>query len=98
VGPEPTPSPPLEKITEPVQILDNARQALASDDIERATTAYRRLVKKKEQLETVIDDLRTALERDPNKPDLWQVLGDAYMENDQLTEAINAYKRGMEVA
>jgi cytochrome c-type biogenesis protein CcmH/NrfG len=49
------------------------------------------------ELERVIEDLRTALERDPKKPDLWQVLGDAYMKNDQLTEAIDAYKRGMEV-
>ena len=95
---EPVPSPPKEKVTEPAQILDNARQALASDDISQAVTGYRTLIKKKVELERVIEDLRTALERDPNEPDLWQVLGDAYMENDQLTEAINAYKRGMEVA
>ncbi|UCF60414.1 MAG: tetratricopeptide repeat protein [Anaerolineaceae bacterium] len=95
---EPVPSPPKEKVTEPLQILDTARQALASDDIDQAVTDYRRLIKKKVELDRVIEDLRTALERDPNKPDLWQVLGDAYMENDQLTEAIDAYKRGMEVA
>jgi tetratricopeptide (TPR) repeat protein len=95
---EPAPSPPLEKATEPLQILDHARQALAADDIDQAVTAYRRLIKKKVELERVIEDLRTALERDPMRPDLWQVLGDAYMENDLLTEAIDAYKRGMEAA
>jgi tetratricopeptide (TPR) repeat protein len=95
---EPAPSPPLEKATEPLQILDHARQALAGDDIDQAATGYRRLIKKKVELEKVIEDLRTALERDPKRPDLWQVLGDAYMENDQLTEAIDAYKRGMEAA
>ena len=95
---EPAPSPPIEKATEPLQILDHARQALAADDIDQAATGYRRLIKKKVELEKVIEDLRTALERDPKRPDLWQVLGDAYMENDQLTEAIDAYKRGMEAA
>jgi cytochrome c-type biogenesis protein CcmH/NrfG len=56
------------------------------------------MIERKQDLETVISDLKRALERYPNLPTLWQSLGDAYMKDDQLNEAIKAYQRGMEVA
>ncbi len=87
-----------EPLTEPTQLLQSARQALGAGDAGRALSDYRKLIDRKEDIETVIKDLRRAAERYPNLPKVWQALGDAYMKADQLPEAINAYKRGMEVA
>jgi tetratricopeptide (TPR) repeat protein len=79
-------------------LLERSRQALASGDIQSATEMYGDLVKRKESLESVIEDLRIAVDRTPDNADLWQVLGDAYMRDDQTDEAIDAYRKGMEAA
>ena len=87
------------KYKEPAsQLLQGARQALTAGDAGRALSDYKKLIERKQDLDTVISDLEHALERYPNLPSMWQVLGDAYMKSDQLQEAINAYQRGMEVA
>ncbi len=79
-------------------LLKSARQALAAGDAGRALSDYKKMIERKQDLETVISDLKRALERYPNLPTMWQSLGDAYMKDDQLNEAIKAYQRGMEVA
>ncbi len=87
------------KYKEPAsQLLQGARQALTAGDAGRALSDYKKLIERKQDLDTVIEDLEHALERYPNLPTMWQVLGDAYMKTDQLQEAIKAYQRGMEVA
>ena len=98
IKPPPSPPKPKKPVKDYSQLLETARQALASDDFSRAITDYGTLISNRLEVEKVIEDLRTALERDPDVPGLWQVLGDAYMKNDQLSEAISAYRRGMEVA
>jgi tetratricopeptide (TPR) repeat protein len=87
-----------EPMTEPTQLLQSARQALGAGDAGRALSDYRKLIERKQDIETVIKDLQRAAERYPNLPKVWQALGDAYMKADQLPDAIKAYKRGMEVA
>ncbi len=92
-------APSKSKYKEPAsQLLQGARQALTAGDAGRALSDYKKLIERKQDLDTVISDLEHALERYPNLPTMWQVLGDAYMKSDQLQEAINAYQRGMEVA
>jgi tetratricopeptide (TPR) repeat protein len=87
------------KYKEPAsQLLQGARQALTAGDAGRALSDYKKLIERKQDLDTVISDLEHALERYPNLPTMWQVLGDAYMKSDKLQEAISAYQRGMEVA
>ncbi|MGH2605446.1 MAG: BTAD domain-containing putative transcriptional regulator, partial [Anaerolineales bacterium] len=76
--------------------LEMARLALAAGDFTLAVMHYGGLIKKKRNLELVIEDLRGALGRDPRRPNLWQALGDAYMKTNRLPEAIDAYRRGME--
>ena len=89
----------LSKYKEPAsQLLQGARQALTAGDAGRALSDYKKLIERKQDLETVINDLEHALERYPNLPTMWQALGDAYMKAGQLQEAIKAYQRGMEVA
>jgi cytochrome c-type biogenesis protein CcmH/NrfG len=56
------------------------------------------LIKGRRSLEAVITDLQIALDRSPENATLWQSLGDAYMKADQVSEAIDAYRRGMEAA
>ncbi len=96
------PPPPIPVYKEPPtdaqMLLKSARQALAAGDAGRALVDYKKLIERKQDIETVIDDLKRALDRYPNLPTLWQALGDAYMKDDQLNEAIKAYQRGMEVA
>jgi predicted Zn-dependent protease len=87
-----------ERGMEETHVLDNARRALRSGDIERAATEYGVLIKRKLEIGTVITELRDYLESEPQVPVLWQILGDAYMKADRLPEAIEAYRRGMEVA
>jgi tetratricopeptide (TPR) repeat protein len=92
---EEAPSPEVRKKEDP---LERSRQALASGDTQAAVEMYGDLVKRKESLDSVIEDLRIAVDRTPDNADLWQILGDAYMRDDQTDEAIDAYRKGMEVA
>jgi tetratricopeptide (TPR) repeat protein len=87
-----------EPPTEAEIILQGARQALAAGDAGRALSDYKKMINRKQELNTVIEDLEEALDRYPNLPTMWQALGDAYMKADRLAEAIQAYQRGMEVA
>jgi len=92
---EEAPSPEVRKKEDP---LERSRQALASGDTQAAVETYGDLVKRKESLDRVIEDLRIAVDRTPDNADLWQILGDAYMRDDQTDEAIDAYRKGMEAA
>lgn len=97
----PEPEPPTgyrEPLTAAEILLQSARSALAAGDAGRALSDYRKLIDRKQDLETVIQDLKSAVEKYPNLAKMWQALGDAYMKADRLPEAIKAYQRGMEVA
>jgi cytochrome c-type biogenesis protein CcmH/NrfG len=78
--------------------LDKARTGLASGDLEGALKHYTSLIKRKREIDTVIEDLRAVLSRGWKAPGVWQALGDAYMKTDRLEEAVEAYKRGLEAA
>jgi len=67
-----------------------------SGDIEGALLHYGALIKKKRQLNTVIDDLKSVVDRATMPPAVWQALGDAYMKADRLPEAIESYRHGLE--
>jgi cytochrome c-type biogenesis protein CcmH/NrfG len=75
-----------------------ARQALAVGDYPRAAAEYGVIIKRKYQLDEVTSELELALNRNPKAVPLWQALGDAYMKNDRLPDAITAYERGVAAA
>lgn len=81
---------------EEAEVLDNARQALAIGDIDRATAQYGMLIKSSKRLDEIIEDLKNAVEGEETAAAIWQLLGDAYMKADRLNESIDAYRRGME--
>jgi cytochrome c-type biogenesis protein CcmH/NrfG len=77
------------------EVLNSARQALASGDQQRAAAQYGILIKRKKRLDDVIRDLENAVAQADDQPAIWQVLGDAYMKADRLDESIEAYRKGM---
>ena len=91
-------APPVPEVKKKEDLLEGSRQALASGDTASATEMYSDMIKRKESLDSVIEDLRIAVDRAPDNADLWQVLGDAYMRDDKTDEAIDAYRKGMEAA
>ncbi len=93
--PAPRPAAHMKQAVRPEQLLESARQSLASGDVDAAARAYAKLVKKRAAMDEVISDLHGALERAPNMSALWQVLGDAYMRANLTSEAIEAYRRGL---
>jgi len=80
----------------PMNMLDRAQAAIQEGDIEKAVENYIMLINQKIEIEAVIEDLKIAVNATPEVPILWQTLGDAYMQDGQITEAINAYRKGME--
>ena len=93
-----SPAKPKPGARDPGLLLEAARTALAGGDVSQAVTTYSALIKRRAQLPNIIEDLRTAVELNPSAANLWQALGDAYMKNDQVNDAIEAYRRGMGVA
>jgi hypothetical protein len=89
---------PRAKAAGPADALTRARQHLADGEFDKASKDYSTVIKKKYELDTVIDDLRMAAEHFPTEPGLWQLLGDAYMRADRLDEAVDAYNRGIQAA
>ncbi|MCJ7708878.1 MAG: hypothetical protein MUO38_14830, partial [Anaerolineales bacterium] len=97
-SPGPAPAKPKPAVIGPSEILDNARQSFASGDIETALKHYGSLIRRKREVQVVIEDLRAALAFGTTHPAVWQTLGDAYMKADRLPEAIEAYRHGLEAS
>jgi competence ComEA-like helix-hairpin-helix protein len=78
-------------------ILAEARQNMGAGQSADATTKYAQMIKKNYRLETIIHELQDALYRYPVDVGVWQTLGDAYMRNDNLQEALDAYTKAEEL-
>jgi len=79
-------------------LLDSARKALDFGDLPQAVEKYGVLIRRRLEVQAVIQDLRAAVGRSPGAAPLWQALGDAYMKGNQVAEAVEAYRQGMEAA
>ncbi len=73
--------------------LAGARQALSYGNISDAAEGYSYFLRRRIRLDEVIADLRAASRRFPRQVAVWQTLGDAYMRNNELTEALECYNR-----
>lgn len=74
------------------ETLELARQALANSQYKEAAVHYGSMVESEDQLELLIEELKNALAEHGKQAPLWRVLGDAYMGNGQLQEALDAYR------
>jgi tetratricopeptide (TPR) repeat protein len=73
--------------------LEQARQALNYGKLNEAADQYGYLLHRRLMIKDVIADLDAAVHRHPGDATLWQTLGDAYMRNNQLREALDCYTR-----
>jgi competence ComEA-like helix-hairpin-helix protein len=96
IEPQKTPPPEIEQKTDQGQI-NAARMAASAGDQEKAIIIYSELIQAKSSLDEVIFDLNQAIHTRPEDYELWQLLGDAYMRNDQMIEAMQAYNKAEEL-
>ena len=101
-APEPSRQAPVRRmtgmLTPPVDPALSAAQAeMNRGDIPAALEHYGRLIKRGKWLEEIIRDLRDALYRYPVEVTIWQTLGDAFMRENRLQEALDAYTKAEEL-
>lgn len=90
------PTTPVEKVgeqTSPEDILKQAQAALKQNDLQSAQESYEDLIHHGKLLEETIHDLREVIDRHPMETPFYQLLGDAYMQSNQLQEALDAYTK-----
>jgi tetratricopeptide (TPR) repeat protein len=93
----PTPVPELALPQGGSESLELARASLRSGNIESAVEEYTNLINTGIALDQITQDLHEALDRHPVDSSLWQVLGDAYIKNDRVQEALDAYTKAEEL-
>ena len=76
--------------------LELARALWQADEQEESLTAYSRVIRSGKLIEAVIPDLEGYLEQQPDVR-VHQALGDAYMKGGQLQEALDLYRRALEI-
>ncbi len=95
--PVPTPASVAPAAINVSQALDSARQSYRSGDIDGSLLAYESIVRANTQLETVISDLSSLLKDENLKknPAVYRVLGDGYMRQGKLQEALETYRKAL---
>jgi tetratricopeptide (TPR) repeat protein len=80
----------------PAEIQD-ARMAFNSGDMDQAMSQYDKSIKSRQSLPFVISDLQEAVDRYPEKASIWHQLGDAYLRDNQISKAMDAYSKAEEL-
>ncbi len=83
--------------TQPNALREQALALLEHGKVEAAIEQYSQLIESDQQLDEVIQDLRNALYRHPVDITLWQALGDAYLHNNQIQDALDSYTKAEEL-
>ncbi|MEJ5309647.1 MAG: tetratricopeptide repeat protein [Anaerolineae bacterium] len=100
VAPAATPRPILAEVEagemdEHAGVLAQARAAWQAGDVDTALARYNDLILAEARLDDVIADLQEAIAAQPRNAALYQVLGDAYMANGMVDQAIEIFNRAM---
>jgi tetratricopeptide (TPR) repeat protein len=72
--------------------LDLARLHCEQHDADDALDQYEKLISARQFLPEVITDLKALSQEPVDRPRLYQLLGDAHMQNDELDEALEMYR------
>jgi len=91
------PSAKTSKIEDARTFIGQARQSLADGKLDEAVEQYNQLILSGTMLEEVIHDLRNALYRYPVDITLWESLGDAYLRENRLQDALDAFTKAEEL-
>ena len=90
-----------QRINKPIETIDpqleTLRQALLKDDIQEVINKANDLITQETFLDNVINMLQGWLENHPESHEIWQLLGDAFMHNDQAVKAVEAYTKSSEL-
>jgi competence ComEA-like helix-hairpin-helix protein len=70
-----------------------AQAHLKKGNIDEAMELYDQLIKKSKRVKEIIEDLNQASYQHPVNANILQTLGDAYMRDDQLQEALDTYSK-----
>ena len=79
----------------PSDVLDLAHRAIREGNDDVAVDALSYLIAVGQGLSTVINELESATRARPDAAGLWQVLGDAYMRENHLQKALDAYRQAL---
>jgi tetratricopeptide (TPR) repeat protein len=85
----------LAPIGDPALAIANSE--MNRGNIPAAVEYYGRLIRRGKFLEEIIRELRESLYRYPIEVTIWQTLGDAYMRQNRLQEALDAYTKAEEL-
>jgi len=77
--------------------IQDARKAFNSGDMDHAMSQYNKLIKSRQSLPIVISDLQEAVDSNPEKASIWHQLGDAFLRDNQISEAMDAYSKAEEL-
>lgn len=88
---------PRQRKPDDQSLLSLAKAELDRGDIPEALMHFGKLIKKGKHLEEVIGNLTESLYRYPVEVSIWQALGDAYMRENRLKEALEAYNKAEEL-
>jgi competence ComEA-like helix-hairpin-helix protein len=70
-----------------------ARLAIQEGEPDQAINQYNKLIQQKSHLDEIIADIQKILYKYPVDVNYWQALGDAYIRNNQLDLALEAYNK-----
>lgn len=73
--------------------LKQAAETFRSGDQKAAAEKYRSVINKGDIGSAVIEELENMVAQNPNDPQLYQLLGDAYMKEGHLQKALKAYQQ-----
>jgi hypothetical protein len=77
-----------------IENLEEAKKLLYSGNIDQSINIYNNFIKEGHHLDDVIQDIQSALDHQfPIDINLWQALGDAYLKDKQLQNALDAYSK-----
>jgi tetratricopeptide (TPR) repeat protein len=90
-------TPPPVKQAQPVMIypaedvLKDARTAFSHGILDTSLDRYLELITHNRLVESVIEDLESMTNSQPDHSEVWQTLGDAYIRRNKLDQALSAY-------
>lgn len=77
------------------EVFTLAQQRISEGDFDTAAEALNYLVSSHQLVDETVTELETFLRIQPDAVALWQVLGDAYMKNNRLQKALDAYRQAL---
>jgi hypothetical protein len=95
-APEPVSEPaakPSKAAAQTAELLAGAAAALEANDHDRLLAHYTKLIASGRQVPDIIASIKEALRKHPVDVSLWEKLGDAYMKDGQLQQAMDSYTK-----